>query len=43
MSKDPGAVALGKKRAQNLRKKLGSEEALKEHMRQVRAGKKLAK
>jgi hypothetical protein len=39
MTKDPGAVALGKKRAKNLRKKLGSEKALKEHMRQVRAGK----
>lgn len=42
MAKDPGAVALGKKRVQNLRKKLGSDEALKDHMRQVRAGKKLS-
>lgn len=42
MAKDPGAVALGTKRAQKLRTKLGSEEALKEHMRQVRAGKKFS-
>ena len=42
MAKDPGAVALGKKRAKNLRRKLGSKEALTEHMRQVRAGKKLS-
>jgi hypothetical protein len=42
MAKDPGAVALGKKRAENLRRKLGSDEALKEHMRNVRAGKKLS-
>ena len=43
MDKDPGAVALGEKRAENLRKTLGSEDALKEYIRQVRAGKKLAK
>jgi hypothetical protein len=43
MAKHPDAVSLGKMRAENLRKKLGSEEALKEHMRKVRAGKKLAK
>jgi hypothetical protein len=43
MDKDPGAVALGRKRAENLRKKLSSDEALKEHMRRVRAGEKLAK
>lgn len=42
MANDPGAVALGKQRAKNLRKKLGSEEALKDHMRQARAGKKLS-
>jgi hypothetical protein len=42
MDKDPGAVALGKKRAQNLRKKLGSKKALTEHMRKVRAGEKLS-
>jgi hypothetical protein len=42
MDKDPGAVALGKKRALNLRKKLGSERALKPHMRRVRAGEKLS-
>jgi hypothetical protein len=42
MAKDPGAVALGKKRAKNLRKKLGSQAALNEHMRQVRTGKKLS-
>jgi hypothetical protein len=41
MAKDPGAVALGKKRARNLRKKLGSRKALKDHMRKVRAGEKL--
>jgi hypothetical protein len=29
MDKDPGAVGLGRKRAENLRKKLGSAEALK--------------
>jgi hypothetical protein len=43
MAKDPGAVALGRKRAENLRRKLGSDEALKDHMRRVRAGEKLAK
>jgi hypothetical protein len=36
MEKDPGAVAFGKKRALNLRKKLGSKKALTEHMRKVR-------
>jgi len=36
MEKHPDAVSLGKMRAENLRKKLGSDEALKEHMRQVR-------
>jgi hypothetical protein len=39
---NPAAVMLGKKRAKNLRQRLGSNEALSEHMRQVRAGKKLA-
>lgn len=42
MAKDPGAVALGKKRAKKLRVALGSDEALKEHMRRVRAGRKLS-
>lgn len=43
MDKDSDAVGLGRKRAENLRKKLGSDEALKDHMRRVRAGEKLAK
>jgi hypothetical protein len=42
MKKDPGAVALVKKRAANVHKKLGSDDALADHMRRVRAGKKLA-
>jgi hypothetical protein len=41
--KRPRRRRLGKKRAQNLRKKLGSDEALKDHMRRVRAGEKLSK
>jgi hypothetical protein len=40
MDKDPGA--LGKKRASNLKKRLRNKAALKEHMRNVRAGKKVA-
>lgn len=43
MDKDSDAVGLGRKRAENPRKKLGSDEALKDHMRRVRAGEKLAK
>jgi hypothetical protein len=42
MEKNAAAVALGKKRARNLRKMLGSKKAFKEHLRQVRAGKKLS-
>lgn len=42
MEKDPGAVALGKKRAKKRRATLGSEEALKEYMRRMRAGRKLS-
>jgi hypothetical protein len=42
MDKDLGAVTFGKKRAQNLRSKLGSDEALKDHMQRLGAGKKLS-
>lgn len=41
MENNTAAAALGKKRAQNLRKKLGSK-ALKNHMCKVRAGEKLS-